>query len=610
MEKLSWMFELLDKMSGPANKIATSLKKLDPPMKSTSQGAGLFARSIGFIGRTFGPAASGAVLRFAGAATSLAQRLAPLGPVMGAVGRAAGAAGSAGFSILGKGAMLAAGAVAAVAVAAVAGVGLLAVTGAKFVLSAAMFKEDSLAAFSAMSGSDEAAKRIFAKATAFASKTPFKTSEVVNMAQALMSRGFKEGELDKLMMGAGDVGALLGTEKMASVINALGKIRSNGKMTGESLEMLADAGINSQLVFASLEKQLGKTKPELVALMSAGKITDAQAIQATMDAIANGLSGGKLGGAMEKKSKTLSGIWSTFQSVPEDLMAVANVAGFMDPLKDFVKKLSELLSPESAAGKRILALIETVGGGVGELFKSLNAQDLAAAIGKVLDVVEPLVKMAMGAGKGFFGTLLKVFIELGKHMGTMTPDQITKLVEAMIVMGQISAVVLTIIVTLAAALLALPFAMIMAANAIWEELSSLADAITDPAKWQEVGISIIKGIITGMLSMSSPFSDMFNRVTGTDKMPSMIDMLTGNEAGGAAASVLPGGGGIAPAVGTAPTIGAGGVGQQQITVQTGDINVNAAEMGDDPKSHGKAAAGSFKDKLASELNNLGLSFGG
>lgn len=610
MEKLSWMFELLDKMSGPANKMATALKKLDPTLKTSSNQVSLFSRGIGFIAQKFGPAASGAVLRFAGAAVNLRERLRFLGPAIGAVGKAAGAAGSAGFSLLGKGAMVAAGAVAAVAVAAVAGVGLLAFSGAKFALSAAMFKEDSLAAFSAMSGSDEAAKRIFAKATAFASKTPFKTSEVVNMAQALMSRGFKEGELDKLMMGAGDVGALLGTEKMASVINALGKIRSNGKMTGESLEMLADAGINSQLVFAALGKQLGKTKPELVALMSAGKITDAQAIEATMDAIAKGLSGGKLGGAMEKKSKTLSGIWSTFESVPEDLMAVANVSGFMDPLKEFVKKLSELLSPESVAGKRILALIETIGGGVGELFKTLNAQDLGAAIGKVLDVVEPLVKMAMGAGKGFFGTLLKVFIELGKHMGTMTPDQITKLVEAMIVMGQISAVVLTIIVTLAAALLALPFAMIMAANAIWDELNSLAEAITDPAKWQEVGISIIKGVITGMLSMSSPFSDMFNRVTGTDSMPSMLDMLTGNEAGGAAASALPGGGGIAPAVGTAPTIGPGGVGQQQIIVQTGDINVNAAEVGDDPKSHGKAAAGSFKDRLASELNNLGLSFGG
>lgn len=606
MEKLEWMFSLLDRMSGPANKIASSLKKLDPPMKTSAQGAGLFAKGIGLIGRVFGPQAAGSVLRFAGAATNLVGKLGPLKPVLSAVGTV----GAKGFSVLGKGAMLATGAIVAVAAAvAVAGVGL-GVAGANFAMHFLAFKEDSVAAFKAMTGSEVAANRIFMKAAQFASVTPFKESEVVAMAQGLMTRGFKESELDNLMKGVGDVGAMLGTDKMDSVINALGKMRANGKMTSESIQMLADAGINAQLVYASLGKQLGKSRAEIDQLLASGKVTDAQGVQAAMDAIANGISGGKLGGAMEEKSRTINGLLSTLAGRPEALLAHANMEPLMVPLKDFIKLLVTNLDPESPTGHRIIALFEMIGAGVGQLFGELNGSDVGGAINKILDVLEPLFKMLMGAGKGWLTVLLAGLKAIGGSLDKLTPDQVNQLVRAMTTMGEISAVVLLVVGSLVAAVLAVPFAFVYAATQIYDEFNGLWKRLDDPSQWTQIGIDIMLGIIQGFLSMSSPFTDVFNRVTGMKDLPSALSLLTGDTPPGAGAAPTTGGSGITTPVGNAPAVAPGGVGAQHFAVQMGDINVNAAEMGDDPKGHGKAAASSFKAELAAQLGNLGLSFGG
>lgn len=635
MEKLQWMFELLDRMSGPANKIASSLGKLDPALKTSAQGSSLFARGIGLIGRTFGPQASGAVLRFASAAVNLAGRLKFLKPVVDAVGGVAGK----GLSLLGKGALVGAAGIAAAALAVTTAIVGFGVSGVKIGVEMAMFKEDSIAAFKAMSGSQDAAERIFAKAAKFAGKTPFKTSEVIGMAQSLLSRGFKEDELDNLMLGVGDVGAMLGTEKMASVINALGKMRSNGKMTGETLEMLADAGINSQLVFESLGKQLGKSREEVQALMSAGKITDAQGIQAAMDAIANGISGGKLGGAMDEKSRTLSGLISTLQSVPEDLMAKVDTSGFLEPVKQFIKTLSDTLGPDTAIGKRLIGLFTLVGDSIGRLAGRLNAGNVEGGINGILNVLEPLVKALLAFGTGVFSGIGKVFgplLDALEKMG-QDPEMLQQMTKGMMMFGEALGGIVAILAIVIAALPALGLAMWTAIASINDGLNGWWDSIKawwDGIDWAQLGIDIVLGILGGMMGMSPAVFEgvksLADGLIGTAKSalginsPSTVGAEIGNFFGlgilqglggsgaaqalanpiGAMASSAFGGGGAAAVPAPAAAGAAGG------SFSFGNVIVQIDGTGKDGETVGKEVASSLKAKVAAELSSLGLGFGG
>jgi tape measure domain-containing protein len=618
------MFELLDRMSGPAEKINKALGGVGGAIKKLggegSGSVGLFGKGIQWVGRTFGAQAAGSVLRFSSAAVNLGEKLKPVGTAVSKIG----SMGASAFSALG-GAMLTVGAAAASV-----GAGL-ALAGGSWVAHFLTFKEDSIAAFKAMTGSKDAADRIFDKAVKFASKTPFKESDVVAMTQALATRGFKEGELDTLMKGVGDVGAMLGTEKMDSVINALGKMRANGKMTGETLQMLADAGINAQLVFDSLGKQLGKSKEQVQALMQAGKITDAQGIQAAMDAIANGMSGGKLGGAMEEKSKTITGLLSTLQGRPEAILAHANMEGLMEPFKAFLANLNDALDPDGPVAKRFTAIIEKIGNAFGELFGELNSgRDLKTTLGGVLNVIEPLVDafgaFLKGGFKGLsavFKPIIDVFVMLGEQ-----PGGIEKLTTALGHWGEIMGFLVGAIIVGVGAIVGAWLWLMTEADQLFLSLNDFWNDLAN-IDWEQLGIDIVQGLIDGLIAMTGPLGAVVTGLSSVIKdtftgdmeinSPSRVAFGWGGNIGqgllnGLSAMTSPistavsalTGDGIQPATagGGAVAAAGGSGGGNTMTFQFGDITFQVS--GKDGEEVATKAAESFKAKLGAALKQLSL----
>lgn len=504
-EQLTWIFALMDRMSGPTKAIDRALGAVNKTMKATSSGAlGSFGKLGQLFSKAMGPQIMGTVGKIGGSLRNLTTSIKPVASELG--------------SLLGTAAMGAAAVAAAVGAAALG----LGVAGGKFVLQAAVFKEDSLAAFEAILGSKSEADKVMAMATKFAAKTPFKTGEVVDMAKALATRGFKADELEKLMMGAGDVGALLGMEKMDSVINALGKMRAGGKLTGETLAMLSDAGINQKLVLGSLAKQLGKTEDQIRSMISAGQINDAQGIQATMDAIAKGLSGGQLGGAMEKKSKTLSGLFSTFESIPEELVFAANLDGAINPIKDFVKDLTAMLGPDTPAGKRVIAMLESISVMVGQAFGSMR-ELLPTAIPGLLNVLEPLVAVLGAVMKGLSGSLGKALMPILDRLAKMDPKVAADSIESWVKFGEILGKVIGFIIAAGIFSFEVGSFLVDAATAPIRAWQALTDTFVgfgttirsalegwkaqlSAMTWQDIGIAIVTGILQGIMSMFSPGS--------------------------------------------------------------------------------------------------------
>ncbi len=169
--------------------------------------------------------------------------------------------------------------------------------GTKLVLDAASFKENTLIAFETLLGSREEAERMMREAVRFAAGTPFETRDVVDAYQRLLTAGFKPVEIPVVLRGVGDLAAMKGFSKetIDRVLLAFQQIRAKGRLQGEELLQLAEAGVPLGRVYEVLGRRLGVTAEQARKLQEAGRISADLGIVAVMEALRDSVSGGELG---------------------------------------------------------------------------------------------------------------------------------------------------------------------------------------------------------------------------------------------------------------------------------------------------------------------------
>jgi tape measure domain-containing protein len=433
VEKLSWLFELQDRMSGPAGKIASSLKKLDAPMKSAGRSTGLFQKMVAGIGNTFGARASRSFIGMAGAVAKVGDGLKAVMPVAQKVG---------------SGLLAVGGIMATAGLAAGAAVGGLSVLGGKWLVDSMAFRENTLGSLEAMLKSKSAAESVFNDAVKFAAKTPFSTSQVADSFQKLVAAGFKPAELQKVMTNLGDF-AGADAEKLQSAILVMGQIKGKGKLQGEELMQLAERGLPMGKVLEQLAKQLGKTKDQTQALLSAGKINADVGIGAVMSVIND-----QFGGRMDKAATSLTGLWSTLKSAPEDLLFNPETAKAMEPmvaaLKGLLTDVIASFGPTQAGGKLLVDVFKGAAAAIKWIAEALRSVDmkgiftrLSTVAGEVMPKIRKLFDDVIPKVRAFFDGFTKfvnletlgkvasdVFERISKHLGGMDGDTLTKVGKA------------------------------------------------------------------------------------------------------------------------------------------------------------------------------------
>ncbi|MFA4974484.1 MAG: hypothetical protein WC683_17900, partial [bacterium] len=301
MSEVSLTARLTDQVSGPAKAGAAALKEEAAAAKALSQGlaaAGGGGRARDSLGRFVGGASPG--LADAGAKLKGFQTLAkgmseiPLfGRLIGDSEKFGGTlakmfgGSKAGGMLSGLGTMfegvstklegmgidpkaamgaLAGGAAAAAAAVVAVGVaigmvvfklGELAAKGAmafaKMTVESGMFRENTLISLTTMLKSQEAADRVYASAIKVARETPLETQQVIDAYTKMLAGGFKEADLEPMMRGISDFTSALGPEKLDQVVRAFSRIKTEGRLGGEAVQQLADAGLPIQ----DLMKKLG-----------------------------------------------------------------------------------------------------------------------------------------------------------------------------------------------------------------------------------------------------------------------------------------------------------------------------------------------------------------
>lgn len=222
----------------------------------------------------------------------------------GGGGLLAGVLGGAGAAL--KGGLLAAGAAA----------GTTFFLGLKTGITQAASNQQALIGFDTLlPGGKDVAAKFFDDLKAFAATTPFELPGLVDNARGLLGVGVAAKDVLPRLTALGNASSALGLdqERFSRVMLAVQQIMSKGKVQTEELLQITEAGIP---IFQLLSKATGKPVPELQKMMQQGKLLSKDVLPLLFTQMNK-----DYGGSMEKQSKTLNGVWSTFKDTLRNALA-------------------------------------------------------------------------------------------------------------------------------------------------------------------------------------------------------------------------------------------------------------------------------------------------
>jgi tape measure domain-containing protein len=235
-----------------------------------------------------------------------------------------------------------------------------------------------------MLGSASKASAMIEKMREFAAKTPLTLENVISGGSLLMSYGVDESNLIDTMTKLGDL-ASGNAEKMDRITLAYGQMLAKGKVTGEELRQMAEAGVPLQ---TALAESIGVTGEEFSKMVSKGEV----GIDALNKAITGLTTGnGKFAGMMEKQSQTMQGMLSTLQDNVSEFFRKMGEGAFGE-VKSALQEASDLLAEWEEDGT-----LDRWAQGVGVLLKNLIAF-LKQAISVGLDFKEVIIAGAVALG--------------------------------------------------------------------------------------------------------------------------------------------------------------------------------------------------------------------
>lgn len=270
-----------------------------------------------------------------------------------------------------------------------------------------------------LGGSAEAANGMVGSLQKLASATPLAMSDLAGGAQTLLAFGVASDDVSGTLQRLGDI-SLGNADKMQSLARAYGKATAQGKLTGETVQMMIDAGWNPLIDICD---QTGESMEDVQKRMAAGSISAEELTQAVNHATD---AGGKFAGGMEAASKTVAGLTSTLQDNVN-----AMLGELMQPVSDAM--LSTLLPTAIDAVDQLTTAFEDEGIDgfsrvAGSLIASLSAQ-LASyapqAIPAALSFIGALVTGLLSALPDLTGTSVELVGALLLGIADQLPGIIT-----------------------------------------------------------------------------------------------------------------------------------------------------------------------------------------
>jgi tape measure domain-containing protein len=261
-------------------------------------------------------------------------------------------------------------------------------------------------AFTTMLGSAEKSTAFLQEMRDFAAKTPFELPDLLTGARRLMAMGFAAEEVRPMLTAVGDAAAGLGigAEGVNRITLALGQMRAKGKVSGEEMRQLAEAGIPA---WNYLAQAAGKSTAEMMKLGEAGAIPAAEAIQVLIYGMEKGIGTARgFGGMMDQQSRTMAGLMSTLKDTVRN--------AFVDGFNKYVPAISTVFEK----------LIPKVGGVVQKIIDVMGwlASSIGNVIGGMATIVKPIFENFLVPALKIVAAVVYVVIEAFSRLGKFMKD--------------------------------------------------------------------------------------------------------------------------------------------------------------------------------------------
>ena len=379
--------------------------------------------------------------------------------------------------------------------------------------------------FNTMLGSQEAALQKVQELKEFAASTPLSMDDLAKGTQTLLAFGVESEKSTGILRQLGDI-ALGDADKMQRLATAFGKATAAGKVTGDTVQQMIDAGWNPLI---QISKAAGETMEETQKRMSAGAVS-VEELQAAMEAVTSGT--GQFAGGMEAASHTTQGLISTLKDNAKALVGEVFIPISDGLLGRVLPGAIEAISSLTTAFREngISGMIEAAGGivgsAIGEFTNALpnfvnTAIEIVKSINKGISdnlptIAKSAIEMITVLAKGILGMLpeiiklgLDLIVSLASGIAENLPELIPTIVDvvAQIVETLIANVDKLIMASLAI-IVALAKGLIMSIPQLIKAIPQIIMAIVNGfnsfmSQIVDIGKNIVNAVGDGIKSLAS-----------------------------------------------------------------------------------------------------------
>lgn len=310
---------------------------------------------------------------------------------------------------------------------AIAAIGASAAAAGLAVIKSAASFEQTRIGLENMLGSAEDAKSLLSDVSKFAAETPFEFPELAGATKQLVAFGFTGKDAFDTMKQLGDVSAAIGAP-IQDLSYLMGTLRTQGRAFTVDIRQFAQRGVP---IYEYLAKVLNTNEQAIAGMIEEGKVGFPE-VQKAFKLMTS--EGGKFHGAMEKQSKSLSGLWSTLSDnigqAGREILGINQMGdvaegSIFDMLRDGASGLIEVMPQVVESIKGFMKSVGEAAGQVGEylgpklkeLFDAIN-EDLVPILNDLWhNVIEPLIPVIGTALVVAIGAVVDIATALVKAIG-------------------------------------------------------------------------------------------------------------------------------------------------------------------------------------------------
>lgn len=345
--------------------------------------------------------------------------------------------------------------------------------------------EQYYTSFSTLLGSEQAAAEKIAYLKDYAAKTPFEMTDLANAEKTLLGFGIASDKADAALQKLGDI-SQGNSERFSSLALVYGQMSSTGKLMGQDLLQMINAGFNP---LTAIAETTGTSIGDLKQVMAGGKTS--AAFKAQLKDAQKEVK--KLGDGASEGAKMLAQIGAEGQissDLVEKSMEIATSSGGR-----FYQAMEK--QSRTAAGL-ISTLKDNVNMLGGEAFASLSESAKAEALPAALEYVDTLTKALKENGiTGMMGAFGEILGDIAGKASSFAP--------------QITTMAVNIIKSFA--------------TGIKKNASTIAKGLADAIKAAATGlVSVLPVLLDTGISMALELIDGLADAI-PDMMPTLVDSI-------------------------------------------------------------------------------------